>query len=96
MKDKLAREQIDSLIKRVGELEGKLKNAQAIELKYCPKCKHDTIQKPKYNPSYNYSTTTTLGYSSPEHYDYFVCLNCGKTIKHTTKHTTQDINEIVD
>ena len=93
MKDNLAREQIDSLIKRVGEIEGKLNNEIKVKLRYCPKCKHDTLQKPKYNPSDNYwYSTTTLGDSSPEHYDYSICLNCGKTIKHTNR----NISEIVD
>ena len=89
MKDSSAREQLFTLRERVDKLE----DIRLATIQYCPKCKHETVQKPRGDSGYNtcsFSSTfvTTLS-NDIDDSKYFNCTNCGNTIKCSTRHTCE-------
>lgn len=92
MKDSYARDRLIRVDERLEKLEGDMGNIKQITIRYCPKCKHETVQRRKNNNDHSAydiwlsSSSTTITSHSIDDSEYFLCTVCGSTIKCNTKH----------
>jgi len=95
MKDAFARECIESLVKQNRELSNELvdlkQKQRKTAIRYCPVCKHDTIQKDIEKYWRCTTSTNVLHFTDyevePDEYSWqeCYCLTCGTKLKCTTK-----------
>jgi hypothetical protein len=103
MKDSFARIEIKGLqdgFKELREELEKKRNRDDFFVRYCPKCKHNTMQKERYSDSWWMSSSITIStYPSSEPVEtshdpvYYTCLNCGIELKCTTEKTCKPVEK---
>lgn len=73
-------EMIEAILGRLGKVEGRVKeHTEATVIDFCPKCKHETLQKYEFENPPEESTEGYWGssYAYPRQKTKRVCLTCG-------------------